>query len=226
MSNMRLLSRGGRFLTVQLLRVWDRTSIYLPVLLMGGLALGTYWLIRNTPVAPPVASVKEKSHESDYFMRKFTVKSFGETGQLKSEIYGVEARHYPHTDTLEIDQGRIRSIDVNGRLTTSTANRVLSNGDGSELQLIGNALVIREAGRDAKGAEVPRLEFRGEFLHAFLNEERVKSHKPVVLIRGNDKFTGDNFAYDNLSGVTELRGRVRGVLAPKTARSSAKEPRP
>lgn len=203
---------------VRLMRLWDRVSIYLPLLLMGALALGTYWLVRNTPVFNSVDAVKPVRHESDYFMRNFTVKSFADNGQFKSEISGVEARHYPDTDTLEIDQARIRSVNAQGRLTTSTANRALSNGDGSELQLSGNAVVVREASKDANGAEVPRMEFRGEFLHAFLNEERVKSHKPVVLTRGSDRFTGDTFAYDNLSGVAELKGRVKGVLVPSINR--------
>ena len=33
----------------QLRRGWDRLSIYLPVVLMGLLALGSYWLLRATP---------------------------------------------------------------------------------------------------------------------------------------------------------------------------------
>ena len=202
----------------RLMRLWDRVSIYLPLLLMGALALGTYWLVRNTPVFNNVDAAKPVRHESDYFMRNFTVKSFGEDGQFKSEISGAEARHFPDNDTLEIDQARIRSINAQGRLTTSTANRALSNGDGSELQLSGNALVVREASKDANGAEVPRMAFRGEFLHAFVNEERVKSHKPVVLTRGSDQFTGDTFAYDNLSGIAELKGRVKGVLVPGISR--------
>ena len=32
------------------LRIWDQASIYLPVVLMGALALGTYWLVRNSQV--------------------------------------------------------------------------------------------------------------------------------------------------------------------------------
>ena len=32
-------------------RAWDRMSLYVPVMLMGLLALGTYWLARNTPVS-------------------------------------------------------------------------------------------------------------------------------------------------------------------------------
>lgn len=204
-----------------LARLWDNTAMYAPLLLMGVLALGTYWLVRNTPIFNPPDTSKEVRHEVDYFMRKFTVKTFDEGGKLKSEIYGVEGRHFSDTDILEIDQVRIRSINVNGLITTATANRAYANSDGSEAQLVGNAVVVREAGRDAANKEMPRMEFRGEFLHAFLNEERVKSHKPVVLIRGADQFTGDTFDYDNLDGVAHLKGRVRGLLMPKSAGSPA-----
>lgn len=198
-------------------RLWDSMAMYVPMLMMGALALGTYWLVRNAPIfsAPEVA--QEVRHEVDYFMRKFSVKTFDEGGKLKSEIYGVEARHFPDTDILEIDQVRIRSIGAEGHLTTATANRAYANSDGSEVQLVGNALVVREPSRTAVGQETPRMDFRGEFLHAFLNEERVQSHKPVVLTRGADHFTGDTFAYDNLSHVVDLKGHVRGVLAPRQA---------
>lgn len=206
------------------LRLWDRLAMYLPLVLMGALALGTYWLVRNTPIFSTPEVAAEATHELDYFMRRFTVKNFDDAGRLKSEIAGTEARHYPDTDTLEIDQARIRSISAQGKLTTSTANRALSNADGSEVQLMGNAVVVREASRDASGKETPRLEFRGEFLHAFLDEERVQSHKPVLLIRGSDQFTGDNFAYDNLERVADLKGRVKGYLVPRAAGKAAAPP--
>lgn len=196
-------------------KLWDRTAIYMPVLAMGLLALGTYWLVRNTPLftAPPAAA--PISHEVDYFMHQFTVKTFDENGKLKSEISGIEARHFPDTDILEIDQARIRSVAPDGQITTATAIRAYTNGDGSEVQLAGNALVVREASQTALGKANPRLEFRGEFLHAFLNEERVTSHKPVVLVRGADQFTGDTFSYSSLDQVALLNGRVKGVLMPK-----------
>lgn len=199
------------------LSLWDRTAMYMPLLMMGTLALGTYWLVRNTPTFSAPEAVKEVMHEVDYFMQDFTIKTFDEDGKLKSEIAGTEARHFADTDILEIDQARIHSINVNRQLTTATANRAYSNGDGSEVQLTGNARVVREASRDAQGKEAPRLEFRGEFLHAFLNEERVQSHLPVVLIRGADQFTGNVFTYNNLDQVAVLTGRVRGVLMPNSA---------
>lgn len=199
------------------LRLWDQLSIYLPIILMGLLALGTYWLVRNTPLAAPAAADKAVSSEPDYFMRGFSVKTFDGNGRLKSEVMGTEARHFPDSDTLEIDQPRIRSINDKGLLTVATANRALSNGDGTEVQLFGNAVVTRDAGTDAAGNPVPSLQFRGEFLHAFIETERIKSHKPVTLTRGGDQFTADSMDYDNADRVMDLRGRVRGVLTPRTA---------
>jgi lipopolysaccharide export system protein LptC len=108
---------------------------------------------------------------------------------------------------------RIRSFNDQGQLTTATANRALANADGSEVQLMGNATVVREA---ASGKVVaPRLEFKGEFLHAFMNTEQIKSNKPVQLTRGNDRFTADTMDFDNRAQVMQLQGRVKGTLAPK-----------
>ena len=204
----------------RLSRGWERTAIYIPVLMMGLLALGTYWLVRNTPDAVPAEGQRAVSSEPDYYMRRFGIKTFDDAGQLKSDVTGIEVRHYPDTDTLEIDKALILSYSVEGRLTTSTGDRALTNGDGSEVQLIGNARVVRDASIDPSGKELQRLEFRGEFLHVFVNDERVKSHLPVVLKRGADEFEGDTFAYDNMDRVADLKGRVKGVLVPRNAVSS------
>ncbi len=208
----------------QLRRAWnltrdvlDRSTIYLPIILMFGVALGTYWLVRNAPKLLEPTAKAAPTHEPDYFMRDFVIKNFLPNGDLRSELHGVEGRHYPDTDTIEVDQVRMRSVSPEGLVTRSSANRGLSNADGSEIQLFGNAIVIREPAVSASGKATPRLEFRGEFLHAFLDTEKVQSNKPVTLIRGSDQFTGDSLDYDNLSGVANLTGRVRGVLVPSAA---------
>lgn len=194
---------------------WDRISIYLPIILMGLLALGTYWLARNTPTAAPLEAQRPATHEPDYFMRRFSVKTFDPSGRLKSEVYGAEMRHHPDTDTLEIDEPRIRSFDARGQLTVATARLALSNADASEVQLSGNAVVTRDASTGPAGQARPRMEFRGEFLHVFVGAERVKSNKPVELRRGDDRFTADNLDFDNIDQVLQLGGRVRGTLVPE-----------
>ncbi len=181
---------------------------------MGLFALGTYWLVRSTPLLMPAEPVAAASHDPDYFMHNFSVKTFDESGRLKSEVTGTDARHFPDTDTLEIDAVHIRSFDQEGRLTTVSAQRALTNSDNSEVQLFGDALVVRKPSLDAQGRELPRMEFRGEFLHAFMNTEQVKSHLPVELIRGKDRFDADTLDYDHRTGVALLNGRVKGVLVP------------
>lgn len=201
----------------QLRRAWERVSIYLPVLLMGVFALGTYWLVRSTPLLVEPAPAAAVSHEPDYLMRKFSVKTYDAKGRLQSEVFGAEARHYPDTDTMEIDDVHIRSFDVNGRLTTARAKRALTNSDASEVQLYGDARVVREPQPDAAGRLQPGLVYRGEFLHAFMKTEQVKSHLPVELTRGQDRFTADSMDYDNLDRVMLLNGRVKGHLVPGKA---------
>jgi len=208
---------GARLGLRTVLRIWERLSMYLPLLMMGLLALGTYWLVRNTPPAPAAETARAVTHEVDYFMHRVTVKTFDDTGRLKSELFGTEARHFADTGTLEIDQVRMRAVNPQGLLTTATANRALSNDAGNEVQLVGDALVIRESQQQADGSWLPRLEFRGEFLHVFMDDERVKSHLPVVITRGQDQFRGDTLAYDNLSQVADLQGRVKGILMPRRA---------
>ena len=201
-------------MTGWLRRGWEGASVYLPVLLMGLLALGTWWLVRNAPMPQMPRAEVERRHEADYFMRDFSVKNFDAAGRLQSELQGSLARHYPDTDTIDIDAVRMRSQAPDGRVTHATANRALSNGDGTEVQLFGNAVVTREALALPNGQKQPKLEFRGEFLHAWTQTERVSSNQPVTLTRGKDRFTANSMDYDNLEQVLELRGRVQGTMVP------------
>jgi lipopolysaccharide export system protein LptC len=203
-------------LFMRMRRVWDRLAVYLPLLLMGVMAMSTYWLVRSTPAMGDAELEAAPRHVPDYFMRDFSVKVFGEDGRLKSEMVGIEGRHYPDTDTLEIDQPRIRIFGVEGRVTTAVAARGLVNADGSEAQLFDKAVVVREASTNSQGVVTPRSEMHSDFLHMFANTEQVRSHLPVLLVRGaGDRFTSqDGINYDNLDRVMQLTGRVRGTLLP------------
>ena len=214
-----------RALWVRLRQAWDRLAVYFPIFLMGLMAMSTYWLVRNTPVMGEVELEAAPRHVPDYFMRDFSVRVFGADGKLKSEILGVEGRHYPDTDTLEIDHPHIRAYGADGRLTISQAERGVINADGSEAQLFKKAQVIREALKTPQGINLPRTELRSDFLHVFADTENVRSHLPVEMLRGNgDRFTADSMVYDNLDRVLELKGRVRGTLAPPSVRVVQPQP--
>lgn len=195
------------------LRVIDAASTYLPLLLMAVLALGSWWLVKNTPLFENDRVVAPPRHEPDYTMTRFLVQRFGADGAMRVQIEGDLMRHYPDTDTIEIDNPRIRAIGDDGRVTVASARQALSNRDGSEVQLSGGAHVVREA-----TAKDEAIDFRGEFLHYFQYTERVRSHLPIVVTRGNSEVRADAMNYDNLSGLLSLKGHVRAVLTPPGAR--------
>ncbi len=211
------MSAAPLSLLMRVRRVFDRLAVYLPLALMAMMAMTTYWLVRNTPVMGEVELEAAPRHVPDYFMRDFSVKVFGEDGRLKSEMIGIEGRHYPDTDTLEIDQPRIRILGAEGRVTTAVAARGLINADGSEAQLFDKAVVVREASTTAQGVASPRSELHSDFLHLFANTEQVRTHLPVTLVRGSgDRFTSqEGMDFDNLDQLMQLKGRVRGTIQPR-----------
>jgi lipopolysaccharide export system protein LptC len=193
-------------------RALEQISSYLPMLLMALLALGTWWLVKNTPVDGPPRAVAPPRHEPDYTMTQFVVRRFAPDGTLSAEIEGDMLRHYPDTDTLEIDNVRLRALAPDGRVTRATARLALANGDGSEVQLRGGAHVVREGITPEE-----TVEFRGEFLHAFLDAERVSSHLPVTVTQGGAEIRADAMSYDHLERVVQLTGPVSATFPPGAA---------
>jgi lipopolysaccharide export system protein LptC len=205
-------------MTTMLRRLWDRLSIYLPIILMGLFALATLWLIRSTPASVEAIAGKPVRHEADYFLRNFSIRTFDVRGQLKSEVFGAEARHYPDTDTLEIEKVRSRTFSETGRQTVANASRAVADAAGDEIKLLGNVHVVRDPAPGRPGEAPAPLEFRSEFLHIYSGSERLKTHLPVVISQGSDQFSGNSMSFDQAEEVFELKGRVRGILSPRRIR--------
>jgi lipopolysaccharide export system protein LptC len=185
-------------------------SAYLPLLLMAFLALGTWWLAKNTPIPGDEARDAPLRHEPDYEMHRFAVERFTPDGRLRAQLEGDALRHYPDTDTLEIDNVRIRAIGPDGAVTVATARRAIANGAATEVQLVGGAEVVREA-----SAGSPAVRFNGEFLHAFLDTERIRSHLPVTVVRGGTTVRAESIDYTHLDRVLRFGGRMQTVFEPR-----------
>jgi lipopolysaccharide export system protein LptC len=191
-------------------RLRDAVTTYLPLLLMVLLVLSTWWLVKNTPMARAPSEAAVPRHEPDYTMRDFTLQRFGVDGRLRVQIEGEMLRHYPDTDDLEIDNVRIRAVAPDGAVTRATARRAIANGEGTEVRLLGGAQVTREAVGD-QGA----VEFEGEFLHAFLETEQLRSHLPVLLRQGGSEVHAGGIDYQHGARAAELQGPIRAMLPPQ-----------
>ena len=196
---------------------------YLPLLMMALLAAGTWWLVKNTPGPDGVDSMPPPRHEPDYQMKDFDLQRVGADGLLRVRIEGRELRHYPDTDTLEIDGVSLHSFGADGGVTIAKANRAISNSDGSEVQFLGAVHVQRF---DPTPVDQPRgqpkLEVRGEFLHAFINTEILRSHLPVQLNYAGAELKAQSFSFEYLTGRLNFVGRTQARF--EAATKKAKNP--
>lgn len=197
-------------------RIGERVLLYLPLIFMGTLALGTYWLVRTSPGIQDAAGEASPAHGPDYFLENFVMRSFDVHGQLRTEVAGDKATHYPDKKSVSIDNIRIKSVDSVGRVSNASALRGVTDDAQTQVELMGQARVVREAYTDTKGQQQERAEYRSEYLLAHLKDEIVSSNRPVELMRGGgDRFTADALRYDNAARTLQMDGRVRGTLVPR-----------
>jgi len=192
-------------------------SNYLPLLLMAFLASGTWWLVKNTPLLGDPGAPAPLRHVPDYRMANFEIQRIGADGRLNVQIAGAELRHYPDTDTVEIDQARIRAIAPDGTLAIAEAKRAISNGDGSDLQLLGDVRLRRLAPNSGENGPA-LMEVRGEFLQALSNSEVLRSHLPVTIRQGGATLNTQNFEYRHLTGQVSFSGKTQGQITSRPAR--------
>jgi len=197
-------------------RMLDQLVNYLPVLLMGALAMLTYWLVRYTPEPVAVQETRPASHVPDYFMRDFSLMVYASDGRLEFRVQGENAEHFPDTDTLEVTRPRLTKLDDAGRVTDATAQQAITTPEGQRVELKGQVVVQRSTPVDAQGRRSPAIELRSEYLFIDLEHDRMRTDQPVEMLRGSDRFSADALDYDHDQGVTRLTGRVRGQIQPRT----------
>ncbi len=190
---------------------------YLPLLILALLAGFSWWLVKNTPLPDDVSAGRVLRHEPDYQMQGFELQRFKADGTLALQVRGREMRHFPDTDTLEIDGIELRALGKDGTLTTAQALQALSNGDASEIRLQGDVQVRRYAQAQAE-QQAPQLEISGEFLQLNPLLEQMRSHLPVTLQAGQGRFSVQSFEYDKLSGQLQFHGRSTASYPPRHQR--------
>ena len=189
----------------------DRLSTYLPLIVMALLASASWWLVRSVPTLMEPTTQKPVRQEPDYRLANFSTKAFDAGGRLTREISGDTAQHYPATEEMHIAQVRIFAANDQGSSMNARAQQGIATDDGKKVTLIGDAVAIRPAFNSR-----PRIELKSDRLVALPEEDRVVSDDPVRIVRDRDVFTATSMDFNSNTGFYDLRGRVRGTLAPKS----------
>ena len=187
----------------------DQISLYLPLLVMGLLALGSWSLVRSLPgLTTPAADAAPRT-EPDYALGRFAAQVFDAQGRPVRQLTGERARHFPLGDELHVDQVSILASSASGARLQATALRAVAPGQGERLDLAGQVRVLRLA-----DARAPQVTFRGEALQVLIDKERLLSSQPVEIVRGDERYTADRMNFDLRTGQYVLQGRVQVTLAP------------
>jgi lipopolysaccharide export system protein LptC len=194
---------------------WNQLSLYLPVVLMGLLALGSYWVVSQSPKPSEPRPERPVSKAPDYFMQDFAIRTFGPQGELRSEIQGNALRHYPANQTVEVDGARLRMVNAQGRVTTAVAERLETDDAQSFYTLSGGVVVVREALTRPGQARWPRLEFKGERITYEVASGVLSSDLPVQMTRDRHRMQADTLRYSEDSRQALLQGRVRATLSAR-----------
>jgi lipopolysaccharide export system protein LptC len=186
--------------------VAEQLTVYLPVLLMALLALGSFWLLKATPGDPPLAPPRAEIHQPHHVMLDFAVRTYGPSGSLSTEATGKEARLFPDDGSMEMDQLTAQNVGPTGAMTRLSSDRGWTNKVQDEFVLRGNAhLVHQKSG--------PHIEFRGEHLRVLTEKGLVLADEPILMLRDSDRVTGNQLEYNNQTRVAVISGRVRARLA-------------
>lgn len=198
---------GGANPALRMFLWWRRISTMLPLFMLLLLAGFSGWVAREALLAIHRGSTSVPAPQKpDYFLRDFQTRSFDSQGRSSAELSGASMEHIPGNQTVRIAQPRLRVLDEQGVMTHASAEVGLSNADGSNVQLFGDAVLSRQA------PNAPDVIVRSSFLNIFPQERRISSNRPSTVLRGASRFSGDDLQMNGLNGTFTMQGGVHGSL--------------
>jgi lipopolysaccharide export system protein LptC len=184
------------------------TTRLFPLALMLALALLTFYLERTVrdEEAPPAP----RRHDPDYIVSQFTTTTYNRDGQPLSVLSADKMVHYPDDDSTELLAPRVEQTKPDEPRITVTAERGALSGDGQEIFLYDNVVLLREA----TGAQ-PAARMTTSFLHVVRDRSLVRTDREVMLVEDNRSLTGRGMEYNSDSRQFQLHSDVVGRFEPK-----------
>jgi lipopolysaccharide export system protein LptC len=188
----------------------------MPLLLMGGLTLLTFWLVQKN--TPPAANVIERPrlHKPDYSIKNGTLSYLNEQGKTKYRILAKELIHYDDDASIDLMQPRMRFFSHDKAPITVRAKRGHIDSDLSILDLYDNVEIYRppQSASETQKAS-PYMLAKSSYFQVFINDDIIKTDKPVELEQGLSIMQStDGGAFDNVQQSMQLLGTVKGRLEP------------
>lgn len=188
----------------------------MPLLLMGGLTLLTFWLVqKNTPLTiNPIE--RARLHEPDYTIKNGALSYLNEQGQTKYRILGKELIHYDDDASIDIVRPRMRSFQPDKAPVTVRAQRGHIDGDLTILDLFDNVEIYRppQSASETQKAS-PYMLAKSSYFQVLINDDIITTDKPVELEQGLSLMQSNaGGVFDNVQQSMQLLGTVKGRIEP------------
>ena len=153
----------------------NRTTILFPLILMGFMALITFWI--NKAVEQQGSRIDgSQRHDPDYTMENFVTKQTDEDGNLSYILNAVKMTHYPDDDSTVLEKPKFTQYTKDKPYTKIDGDHGNVSRDGEEVEILGNVVVVRDA-YDDKG----EIRVLTDKLTLFPDLELAKTDRPVTL---------------------------------------------
>lgn len=186
------------------------TTRLFPLALMLALALLTFYLERT--VREEEGSPAQRRHDPDYVVSNFTTTTYDGNGLPLSVLSAQRMLHYPDDDTTELVAPRIRQTKPKEPHFSVSAERGSLSGDGEEVFLYDNVVLLREADADRPAARLTT-----SFLHIVRDRSLVRTDREVTIEEDRRSISGRGMEYNSESRQFSLQSDVRGRFDPKPA---------
>lgn len=188
----------------------------IPLLIMGLLTLVSFWFLKTSATDEVPSPPRKKTHAPDYIFSNAKLTVLNPDGTTKYRLLGKEFKHYEDDASIDILQPRLRLFNPKTPPMTVLANTAHVTGDLDIVELFKNADISRPAQLNASGNIInPLLHLQSNYLKFFINDDKMKTHLPIKIQRGDSIMTATQGAtYDNVNQAVSMFGNVQGTIVP------------
>lgn len=190
-------------------RSWDHLAAGISLVLLGGLAAGTWYLALVSERDEARAGLRTPPGEPDYFLDDAVFTRINVAGDPVYRMSAEHLLHYPDDGTSVYRSPVLVSVDPARPRVTVRADQGRSNEDGSRTVLTGNVVLVR-----APTGNEPQMTIRTEEVTIYSETEIARSTLPVRIERGNSVLTGVGMEFDNATRSLKVDSQVELTWQP------------
>ncbi len=194
----------------------ERGTLALSILLVGGLAVGSYWLAQQARLSD--VTPRTLGHDIDYTAEDITLTRMDETGRAQYTVDAKTLVHYFDDDSGELTQPRLVGSKRDRPEVRVRADLGNTTSEGQEVRLFGNVVMVRQGWKGA-----PEMVATGPYMLAYPEREVLTSDQPIDVVQGGSRVTANGMQYDNGRRTLQLDGgkggRIREVIEARSARA-------